>query len=69
MKGSGGLNWDGNYDKAFEKLKTAINQVPILVGSTTEKPFRGFADALQTAGTGMLTQLDESGNDRVILFF
>ena len=61
--------WDKSCDEAFEKLKTAITEAPILVSPDWKKPFRGHVDASQTAIGGTLTQLDENGRDRVIAFY
>ena len=61
--------WDGSCDDAFERLKTAITEAPILVSPDWKKPFRGHVDASQTAIGGTLTQLDENGRDRVIAFY
>ena len=68
-KGQGIQKWDGKCDKAFEALKKSITTAPILVAPDWKKPFRGHIDASEFAVGGTLTQLDDSGNDRVIAFF
>jgi len=68
-KGSGVHDWDETCDEAFSKLKRLITEAPILIAPDWSKPFRGHVDASQTAVGGTLTQLDESGRDRVIAFF
>ena len=61
--------WDNKRDNAFQKLKDAITQAPILVSPNWKKNFRGHFDASQTAVGSTLTQLDENGKDRVIDFY
>lgn len=61
--------WNESCDEAFETLKTAITNAPILVAPDWSKPFRGHVDASQTAIGGTLTQRDENGMDRVISFY
>ncbi len=68
-KGEGIHKWDIKCDEVFESLKRAITSAPILVSSDWKKPFRGHIDASNTAVRGPLTQLDESGKDRVIAFY
>ena len=61
--------WNEKCDEAFQKLKDAIVQAPILVAPDWKKPFRGHVDASQLAVGGTLTQLDRNGKDRVVSFF
>lgn len=68
-KGQGIQKWDDKCDKAFEALKKSITTAPILVAPDWKNPFRGHVDASEFAVGGTLTQLDESGKDRVIAFF
>ena len=60
--------WNAKCDEAFEKLKEAITNAPVLVSPDWSKPFRCHIDASQTAVGGTLTELDENGRDRVIAF-
>ena len=62
-------HWDEICDEAFQKLKDAMIQAPILVAPDWRKAFRGHVDASQLAVGGTLTQLDENGKDRVIAFY
>jgi len=68
-KGYGIQKWDETCDKAFQSLKQAITTAPILVAPDWKKPFRGHVDASEFGVGGTLTQLDETGRDRVIAFF
>ena len=68
-KGEGIQKWDNECDKAFEYLKKAITTAPILIAPDWKKPFRCHIDASSAAVGGTLTQLDESGHDKVIAFF
>ena len=68
-KDQGIEKWNEKCDKAFEKLKKAIINAPILVSPDWSKPFRCHVDASQTTVGGNLTQLDENGKDRVIDFY
>ena len=61
--------WNEKCDKAFEKLKEAIKNAPILVSPDWSKPFRCHIDASQTAVGGTLTQLDGNGRERVIAVY
>ena len=68
-KGKGIQKWDENCTRSFETLKNAITSAPILVSPDWTKVFRGHIDASNNAVGGTLTQLDDSGNERVIAFF
>ena len=68
-KDQGIEKWNEKCDKAFEKLKEAIKNAPILVSPDWSKHFRCHIDASQTAVGGTLTQLDENGRDRVIAIY
>ena len=68
-KDQGIEKWDEKCDKASEKLKEAITNVPILVSPDWSKSFRCHIDASQTAVGGTLTQLDENGRDHDIAFY
>ena len=50
-------------------MKKVITSAPILVSLDWEKNFRRHIDALSAAVGGTLTQLNDSGKDRVIAFF
>ena len=60
---------DVKCDEAFESLKKAITSAPIIVSPDWETPFRGHIYASSAAVGITLTQLDDSGKDRVIAFF
>lgn len=68
-KDKGLCYWNKKCDEAFDTLKTAITNAPILVAPDWSKPFRGHVDASQSAIGGTLTQQDENGMDRVISFY
>ena len=68
-KDQGIEKWDEKCDEAFEKLKKAITNAPILVSLDWSKSFRCHIDASQTVVGRTLTQLDENGRDRVIAFY
>ena len=63
------LKWQAEHDKAFGALKNAIITDVILTFPDFSKPFRLTTDASNTAIGGVLSQLDEFGNDRPISFF
>ena len=56
-------------DEAFSELKRAITSTPILVPLNWKKSFRGHVDASEITVGGTLTQLDDTGKDRLIAFF
>ncbi len=68
-KDAGIQKCDVKCDEAFESFKKAITSAPILVSPDWEKLFRRHIDASITAVRGTLTQLDDSGKDRVIALF
>ncbi len=68
-KDQGIQKWNDQSDQAFESLKKAVTSAPILVSRNWKKPFRGDIDASQLAVGGTLTQLDDEGRDRVIVYF
>ena len=61
--------WNSKCDEAFEKLKEAITNAPVLVSPDWSKPFRCHISSSQTAFGGTLTQLDENGRDRDIALY
>ena len=56
-KNKGIGKWDNKCDNAFQKLKNAVTQGPILVSPNWKKTFRGHVDASQTAAGGSCHQL------------
>ena len=63
------LKWQTEHDEAFNSLKRAILTDVILAFPDFSKPFRLTTDASNTSIGGVLSQLDEFGNDRPISFF
>ena len=51
--------WNAKCDEAFERLKEAITNAPLLFSPHWSKPLRCHIDASQTTVGGTVTQLDE----------
>ena len=65
-KGSGIQDWDSKCEESFNSLKQAA---PILTSPNWKRPFHCHVDTSRKAVGGILTQLDEDGNGRVVAFF
>ena len=63
------IKWQAEHSRAFEALKNAILTDVILAFPDFTKPFRLTTDSSNHSIGGVLSQLDESGNDRPISFF
>ena len=53
-------NWTGNCQQAFDNLKAAFIEAPILLMPDTTKPFVVESDALKWATGGVLWQQDDN---------
>ncbi|CAC5367310.1 unnamed protein product [Mytilus coruscus] len=62
------FEWTSETQIAFEKLKQALVTAPILVHAKMNKPFHVTADTSNSAIGYYLSQLDETGRERVIAY-
>lgn len=67
-KGKGIGHWNEKCDEAFNQLKSALTNAPILVSPNWNKKFTLHVDASQVAVGGTLTQEDDEGRTRVISY-
>lgn len=56
-------------EKSFEELKARLTTAPVLVHADFSKPFIIACDASTEGIGGVLSQLDDEGNERPIYFF
>jgi hypothetical protein len=61
--------WNDSHQRAFEALKTALTEPPVLVIPDFRKPFTLTTDASQVAIGGVLEQRCDDGRVRVVSFF
>ena len=61
--------WDTKCDDAFKELNNAMTSALIHSSPNGKKPFRGHVDASELVIDGNLTQIDDSGKERLIAFF
>lgn len=60
---------DTRCDAAFLSLKEALVSAPVMRAPDWNRPFRCHTDASQLAVGGILTQIDDSGDEYVISYF
>ena len=62
------LKWSEVHEQAFLKLKDHMTSNPILVAPNPNKDYILQCDATQTTVAGILSQLDDQGQERVIAY-
>ena len=62
------VEWTDECQEAFEKLKDACTDTPILAYADYEKPFRLNTDASEKGLGAVLYQTQEDGTQRVIAY-
>ena len=62
-------NWTGSQQSAFDRLKHALTNAPVLKQPDYTKPFLIISDASQHGIGGVLVQLDDEGFERPIAYF
>ena len=62
-------NWGPKQEEAFNKLKEAFTQAPILILPDEEKPFHLETDASQYAVGAVLSQIGEDGKLHPVAYF
>lgn len=67
-KGHGIQKWDEVCDEAFGPFKRAITSASILVAPNRQENFRGHTYPSEFGVGRTLTEVNESGKDRVIAF-
>ncbi|RYE21296.1 MAG: hypothetical protein EOP45_09775 [Sphingobacteriaceae bacterium] len=60
--------WSQKCQEAFEDIKNSLTSDSLLAYPNFEKEFRITVDACDTACGGVLSQLDDEGNDRPIMY-
>jgi hypothetical protein len=68
-KKSKGFKFTEEARKAFNEIKLKLTSAPVLVTPDYEKPFIIACDASKIGVGGVLSQLDESSNERPIAYF
>lgn len=63
------LNWDEKCDEAFEYLRSAMVNAPVLKAPDSSRPFRGHVDASQSAFVGTLTKIYDEGHEHPVAYF
>src|SRR5579862_331223 len=62
------FKWTTKQEEAFKLLKTKLTQAPILARPDFKKKFTLYTDASAIGLGAVLSQHDEKGNERVILY-
>ena len=60
--------WNEQSNTAFNSMKILLTQMPILIYPDFTKPFIVSTDASDDGLGGVLSQLDDKGNERVIQY-
>jgi hypothetical protein len=60
--------WTSEAQTGFEAIKSALTEGPVLVTPDFNRPFTIQCDASSSGVGGVLTQLDEEGNERPIAY-
>ena len=63
------VNWTPECERAFSELKRVLTETPILRNPDFDKEFILQTDASDRGVGGVLSQLDDEGNDRLISYF
>ena len=63
------VNWTPECERAFSELKKVLTETPILRNPDFDKEFILQTDASDRGVGGVLSQLDDEGNDRPISYF
>lgn len=61
------IEWTNEIEGTFEKIQSILASEPILAMADYAKPFRIYSDASLTAGSAVLTQLQD-GQEKVIYY-
>lgn len=61
------IEWSSAADKAFEQVKEALTNAPVLSSPDYSLPYKIYTDASLTAGAAVLTQ-EQNGEERVIAY-
>jgi len=62
------FRWGPEHQEAFDALKTALTQAPILAHPQTDKPYILYTDASDKAIGAILVQKDTEGMERVVSY-
>jgi hypothetical protein len=63
------IKWNDEAEEAFQKLKAALISEPVLVPPNFDREFTIQCDASDVGIGGVLTQVDDEGNERVISYY
>ena len=63
------FRWDGDCQKAFDKLKAILYNSPVLIAPNFNIPFKLYVDASDIGAGGVLMQEDDSSIDHPVAFF
>ena len=63
------IKWNEAADKAFQLLKEALVSEPVLIPPDFDREFTVQCDASDVGIAGVLTQIDDEGNERVISYY
>jgi len=69
LKKNSKVKWTLEAKQAFEGIKTALTQAPVLTSPQFDKDFIIFSFASEHSITAFLLQKDDQGNERPIAFF
>lgn len=61
-----GFQWGESQQEAFEKIKAALSEAPIVAHPDVTKPYNLYTDASDKCVGAILVQKDENGIERVI---
>ena len=62
------FRWGDEEQQAFDKIKTALTQAPVLAHPQTDKPYILYTDASDKAIGAILVQKDDKGIEKVISY-
>ncbi len=63
------FKWTEKYQEAFAEIKSRLTQAPVLVRADAHQQFITTADASDTHVGGVVSQIQEDGTNRAIVYF